>query len=925
MKIERYGVSVDLSYEHKTGCPKCISQGRDRKGENLHVYGLGENKKHLGAFCFSSSCGYTIPSEDWLEENRPIKLEDMEYELLSTEFNKEVHEGIKSITTFNSKGYRGISSETSKYFGVRYECSQETGDVVASYYPVTKGVTEGIPVGDAITGYKIRQHPKSFRAVGKVGKESDLFGMFRFQSHKGILVLTAGECYSEDTEVLTDSGWKFFRDLNEQDLVCQIHGNTSSFVKPESYTVKNYTGKMLNYKGRSLDLLVTPNHKMSAFDNKGSDYNFLAKDMPRSKAHKYKVATKMSGKGSAMSDEQIQFIIAVTADCKLDTRASGRVVAHFNFKKERKIERLKSILDKLKLEYTEYPKGVTGNRGAKTLCEVAKNYHTFNVQMPSWCQTKQFPPEWLSEFSYEQRGLFLSEVLLWDGNIGKRGESLEFSSAKEVEVDYVMAMANTYGYYVNKRKRSNQFGEWFCVTAYYNKKDCSYQSMKVEEVDYDGNVYCVTVPTGELLVRRNWKTTVCGNCDQLSMYQVLKEDYDKKGNTKYDEVAVVSPTTGEGSISQIKYHYNYFKNFNKIIIAYDNDEAGRIATEATAQVLPRGKVFVMPLRNKDINEYIQKGMEKQLISDFWSAKPWTPDGVKSSFDGFYDIESELLRERITLPPYMHKLQNNMGGGFVQGGTHNIIAATGVSKTTHVRHMVYHMIMNSGLKPTIISLEETAVKYNLELLQLHAKENFMFGKTGQEIIDYLKTPKMAKLQQELIMDENGQPRYYILDERSGNIKSIEDLIEMLHKKHGSEIFICDVLSDLLRGSSADLAEDHMAFQRRMNKEGVTFFNTHHTRKPSADKDGKERKTTEYDVLGTGSFVQSGHTNIVLNRDKLAQNGIERNTTQVSMPKCRGGITGEVTGWFWDFNTLQCYDVEDYKKDNPHLFIGESSNG
>jgi hypothetical protein len=606
LKVERYGVSIDLSYEHKTGCPKCISQGRDKKGENLHVYGLGDNKRHLGAFCFSSSCGYTIPSEDWLEENRPIKIEDMEYELLSTEFNKEVHDGIKSITTFNSKGYRGISTETSKYFGVRYECSQETGDVVASYYPVTKGVTEGIPVGDAITGYKIRQHPKSFRAVGEVGKESDLFGMFRFQSHKGILVICGGEV------------------------------------------------------------------------------------------------------------------------------------------------------------------------------------------------------------------------------------------------------------------------------------------------------------------------------DQLSMYQVLKEDYDKRGNTKYDEVAVVSPTTGEGSISQIKYHYNYFKNFNKIIIAYDNDEAGRIATEATAQVLPRGKVFVMPLRNKDINEYIQKGMEKQLISDFWSAKPWTPDGVKSSFDGFYDIESELLRERITLPPYMHKLQYNMGGGFVQGATHNIIAATGVSKTTHVRHMVYHMIMNSGLKPTIISLEETAVKYNLELLQLHAKENFMFGKTGQEIIDYLKTPRMAKLQQELIMDENGQPRYYILDERSGNIKSIEDLIEMLHKKHGSEIFICDVLSDLLRGSSADLAEDHMAFQRRMNKEGVTFFNTHHTRKPSADKDGKERKTTEYDVLGTGSFVQSGHTNIVLNRDKLAQNGIERNTTQVSMPKCRGGITGEVTGWFWDFNTLQCYDVEDYKKDNPHLFVGESNN-
>lgn len=36
----RYG--VDLSSEHKNGCPRCIKNGADRSGNNLHVYGEGK-------------------------------------------------------------------------------------------------------------------------------------------------------------------------------------------------------------------------------------------------------------------------------------------------------------------------------------------------------------------------------------------------------------------------------------------------------------------------------------------------------------------------------------------------------------------------------------------------------------------------------------------------------------------------------------------------------------------------------------------------------------------------------------------------------------------------------------------------------------------------------------------------------------------
>src|SRR5699024_2719226 len=42
-------------------CPKCRERGEDRAGDNFHFYGEG-----LGGHCFS--CGYTIPSDEYVEE-----------------------------------------------------------------------------------------------------------------------------------------------------------------------------------------------------------------------------------------------------------------------------------------------------------------------------------------------------------------------------------------------------------------------------------------------------------------------------------------------------------------------------------------------------------------------------------------------------------------------------------------------------------------------------------------------------------------------------------------------------------------------------------------------------------------------------------------------------------------------------------------
>lgn len=406
-----------------------------------------------------------------------------------------------------------------------------------------------------------------------------------------------------------------------------------------------------------------------------------------------------------------------------------------------------------------------------------------------------------------------------------------------------------------------------------------------------------------------------GEHDQLAAYAMLLS---MKRDDKYDPVAVVSSTIGEsGAYKQIANQYEFFNQFKKIILCFDNDKAGKAATEKAADVLPKGKVHVMKLRYDDPNDYLTAGKTSEFISDFWAAKPYTPEGVKSAADGLDEIMDELTKPRITLPDYMHEMQGMMGGGLIQGRIANIIADTSCGKSTHVNRMVYHWIFNSPVTPTIVSLEATAAQYMIEMLSIHLQQNLLWKMSGQDILEYLETPEGQKAKQEVAFKPDGTPRFFIIDDRTGSIKDLETQMEMLFRKHESKLFVIDVLTDLLRGSSEQHSEDHMAFQRNLAKNGVTLVNVMHTRKPPQTGEGGPRKVTEYDALGTGSFVQSAAYNIVLNRDKLSEDTVIRNTTEVDLPKCRGGKTGAAGDWYFEFDKSTCHDLSDWLQENPHM--------
>lgn len=185
---EKYG--IDLYTYGKVACPKCQAKGMDNSGDNLMVYGPDSVGRHKGAHCFGGCGGFTIPSEEWLEENGEVESEK-EYTVVGAEFNDEIHQKLKEITSTDSKGLRGIRKDTTNAFGVRHEFDTQTGEVLAQYYPCTMEADNDHKF--ILTGYKKRTMPKDFKgALGETGRECQLFGQFKFLRNRDKYCLIVG-------------------------------------------------------------------------------------------------------------------------------------------------------------------------------------------------------------------------------------------------------------------------------------------------------------------------------------------------------------------------------------------------------------------------------------------------------------------------------------------------------------------------------------------------------------------------------------------------------------------------------------------------------------------------------------------------------------------------------------------------------------
>lgn len=77
-------------------------------------------------------------------------------------------------------------------------------------------------------------------------------------------------CYSSDTEVLTNAGWKRFKEVTDDDLIMSLNPDTRAleYVSIVDRQCYDFDGELVRFFNKSLDCAVTPEHRM-VYLNKG--------------------------------------------------------------------------------------------------------------------------------------------------------------------------------------------------------------------------------------------------------------------------------------------------------------------------------------------------------------------------------------------------------------------------------------------------------------------------------------------------------------------------------------------------------------------------------------------------------------------------------------------------------------------------------
>lgn len=400
---------------------------------------------------------------------------------------------------------------------------------------------------------------------------------------------------------------------------------------------------------------------------------------------------------------------------------------------------------------------------------------------------------------------------------------------------------------------------------------------------------------------------VGGEEDQLAAYQMLKDYYVSKG---WDyEPAVVSPTVGEtGCESQVSKQYAWFNKHDKIVIGMDNDEAGKKAIEKLVKVLPKGKVFTAEWSMKDPNKMLEEDQSKKFINDFYSAKQFIPIDILPSSALYDRIISQSSIPKVPFPPFMGDLNSMFVGGMSLGYIYNIAADTGVGKTTFVNEMIYYWIFNSPHKVGIVSMELDAGQYGEVLLSRHLKKKLALIDGFDNKLEYLATPEVVEKSNDLMYNTDGTARFFLLDNRDGSIEEIQNTIEELVVTCGCKIIVLDPLQDILDGLSNEDQSLYMKWSKGFIKShGVSFIYINHMR--------KSENSGEMDIMGSSTIIKSAGATIILKRDKMADDLVKRNTTEILVPKNRvTGLTGPAGATYYENSTHTLWNLDNWLNEN-----------
>ena len=187
-----------------------------------------------------------------------------------------------------------------------------------------------------------------------------------------------------------------------------------------------------------------------------------------------------------------------------------------------------------------------------------------------------------------------------------------------------------------------------------------------------------------------------------------------------------------------KNNLEWLQGYEEIVLFFDNDDAGRKATEEACQVLPPGKVKIANLLGdyKDASDAISANDSHAVCKAIWDAKPYRPDGI---------VDGKSLLEIVTTPspPADHDypfqgLQSKLHG-IRYGELVTITAGSGIGKSSFYRELATNLLSQGGTG-RLTGVEESNRRTALGLMSAHVGKSLHLGEHTMKNLRRLLTPQ-----------------------------------------------------------------------------------------------------------------------------------------------------------------------------------------